>query len=64
MAFAALSVCHIYAIICGQCYLYLYINKNMSVSTKCFLAYTISYIGFMQVIRDDMTCLGFIFPLA
>jgi len=22
----------------------------------------ISYIGFMQVIRADMTCLGFIFP--
>jgi len=24
--------------------------------------YIISYIGFMQVIRADMTCLGFIFP--
>jgi len=24
--------------------------------------FNISYIGFMQVIRADMTCLGYIFP--
>jgi len=27
----------------------------------CTSCYIVSYIGFMQVIRADMTCLGFIF---
>jgi len=29
---------------------------------KRMVLYIISYIGFMQVIRADMTCLGYIFP--
>jgi len=30
--------------------------------TLAIMANIISYISFMQVIRADMTCLGFIFP--
>jgi len=43
MAFAALSVCLSYAIIVGSVICIYIQKKNMSLSTKCFLAYTYIY---------------------
>jgi len=36
--------------------------RLFNAANHIMFTYIISYIGFMQVIRADMTCLGFIFP--
>jgi len=59
-----------YDIICTDIYIRICTTTNYNIGIiylKMFIIIIyiyiyISYMGFMQVIRADMTCLGFIFP--